>query len=372
MKPSGRGRIRVNLKERSYDIWIGCHHLDRLGQEVRRLDLGTHPIVLTNPTILEKHGQARKVCRALFQSGFAPEILTVPDTERSKSLGTLGRLLTRLADLDKPGRRLFLVLVGGGVVGDLGGVAAGLYKRGIPFVQVPTTVLAQVDSAIGGKTAVDLPQGKNLVGLFYQPRLVFIELEFLRSLPERQFRSGLAEAAKCGVIRDAELFRILEEIPPSVLRFSEDKLQQVIGRAVRVKVWTVERDEKEQRGIRTLLNFGHTLGHAIEAAAHYNSRYTHGEAVAIGMCAATEISRRLRLISPSSARRITHLVRHLGLPTAARGVSLSAVLKMMSHDKKWSVGRNRWVLPTGIGRAVVRVGVPERVVRAAVGGVMEG
>lgn len=361
-------RIPVRLGPRRYDILIGSGHTKRLISEIRRLKCGTHPVVLTNPTILKNHGAA--LVRDLSRHGFPVRVLTVADTERSKSLGTLGRLLNALADRDGPGRRLFLILLGGGVVGDLGGVVAGLYRRGIPYLQVPTTLLAQVDSSIGGKTAVDLPQGKNMAGLFYQPRLVFIDLKFLRTLPDRQFRSGLAEAAKCGVIRDPALFSFLERTSVSQLRHSEDKLKWLICRAVRVKASVVEQDERETLGVRTILNLGHTFGHALEAATHYSGAITHGEAVAVGMRVAAQIARRMRLLGDSQADRIGRLLDHLGLPAFARGVSLARIRQAMSHDKKWSVSRS-WVLPAGIGRAVVVKSVSDPMVRAAIQDVLE-
>lgn len=360
----------MNVGSCGYDIRIGLRHLKRLGPLVRRLKLGTHPVVLTNPTILRSHAAAVK--RTLAAGGFDVQMLTIPDTEQSKSLKGLSRLLSQLADLDRPGRRLFLLLVGGGVVGDLGGLAAGLYRRGIPYVQIPTTLLAQVDSSIGGKTAIDLPQGKNLVGLFYPPRLVFIEVDFLQTLPLRQLRSGLAEVAKCGVIRDAALFRFLERTSVEALRHSPRSLQWMIARAAQVKASMVKADEWETRGLRTLLNFGHTFGHAVEAAAGYRGTYTHGEAVAVGMTVATGIARELKMISSGCAQRIVRLVHHLGLPRRVRGVSLQKIMPAMSHDKKWDAGSNRWVLPTGIGSAVVRQGVPGAVVKRVIQAALEG
>lgn len=363
-------RMPVRLEERSYDVLIGVGHLRSLGREIRRRDLGTHAVVVSNGTVLRRHGRA--LTAALRRGGFPVRLLTVADSERSKSLSTLSTLLLRLAQGDGPGRRQFLVLAGGGVVGDLGGVAAGLYRRGIPYVQVPTTLLSQVDSAIGGKTGVDLPQGKNLVGLIHQPQLVFIELRFLRTLSGRQFRSGLAEVLKCAVIRDRALFAFLEGTAPEQLRQDERGLAWVVARAVAVKASVVAADERETKGLRTILNFGHTLGHAVEAASGYRRTYTHGEAVAVGMCAATEISRRLGRISRQEAERVRGLIGRFGLPTVLRATPLQPVLAAMAHDKKWARGRNRWVLPAGIGRCVVLDRVPERVVRDSIRSVMEG
>lgn len=370
MTPPLRFSIPVRLGQRRYEVLIGSGHLHEFGSRIRRMGLGTDPVVLSNSRILRRHGPALRAC--LLHAGLPMHVLTVADSERSKSLRTLERVLDRLARLDGPGKRLFLILAGGGVIGDLGGVAAGLYRRGIPFVQLPTTLLAQVDSAVGGKTGVDLPQGKNLVGLFYQPRLVFAETDFLHTLADRQFRSGLAEVLKCAVIRDPELFTFLERAGVEKLRRDTGRLAWVIARAVRVKARVVERDELETRGVRTILNFGHTLGHAIEAAAHYRRDYTHGEAVALGMRAATDIAWRLELIPSSIRSRIHRTIDRLGLPARIRGLRLSQMLRVMEHDKKWVRGRNRWVLPTGIGRCTIRQGVPAPVVRAVIENLLQG
>ncbi len=366
---SSSRRIQVPLGGRKYDIVVGSGHLGKLGKEFHRLALGGQAVVLSNPTVLRRY--RTRVLSVLKKSGFDARVLAVGDSERSKSLAGLGKVLQGLADLDRPGRRPFLVLLGGGVVGDLGGLAAAVYRRGIPYVQLPTTLLAQVDSSIGGKTAIDLPHGKNLVGVIYQPRLVFIDLKFLRSLPNRQFRSGLAEIVKCGVIRDAELFSRLERVRLSTLRRDADLLAWVIGRAVQVKATLIGADECEKKGRRTLLNFGHTFGHALEAATDYGSAYTHGEAVALGMSVAVEIALRLRRLQAPEARRIRDLVRRMGLPLQAKGVARARIRKAMAHDKKWT-RTNRWVLPVGIGRAVVAEGIPERVIRPAVESVLEG
>lgn len=346
------------------EILIGAGHLDRLGSRLKRLAIGTHPVILSNSTVLRRHGARTEA--SLRRAGFPVRRIVVLDSERSKSEAGLRRVLQELARADAPGRRLFLLLLGGGVIGDLGGLAAGLYRRGVPYVQVPTTLLAQADSSIGGKTAIDLPEGKNLVGLIYQPRLVFMETEFLKTLSDRAFRSGLAEIAKCGVIRDPVLFRLLERHPFGAFREDPALLGRALSRAVRVKCAVVEQDEFETRGLRTVLNFGHTLGHALEAASGYSRAVPHGEAVAVGMRAASDIAVRLRLLRLAERDRIVALLRHLGLPTQIRIGDLSGVFRAMQRDKKWAKRKNRWVLPTGIGRATVREGVPEPVVRAAV------
>lgn len=358
-------RVAVRLGPRRYKVWIGTGQVRSLGVSLRRLQLGTHAVLLSNSTLLSWY--AGPLRRAIRRGGFPVRVLRIADTERSKSMRTLERVLNQLADGDGPGRRLFLVLLGGGVVGDLGALAAGLYRRGVPYVQIPTTLLAQVDSAIGGKAAVDLPHGKNLAGLIVQPKGVWVDLDFLNTLPDRQFRSGMAEVIKSAVIGDAQLFAALERTSVARLRRDLKQLAWVIARAVRVKTSVVERDEFETKGIRSLLNFGHTLGHALEAASGYSRAYTHGEAVALGMQAAAAIARRLKIFSKAHAVRLEQLLRRLELPVRIRGRGLSerAVFRAMAHDKKWAAGK-RWVLPTRIGRARWVAGIPERVVRDSV------
>lgn len=362
--------ITVGLGNRSYDILIGAGVLNRLGAELRRRELGTHAVLISNSLILKRHGS--RIRQALSGAGFAPQVLTVADSETSKSMDVLARLLGRMAGADRPGRRLFLVLAGGGVVGDLGGLAAGLYRRGIPYVQLPTTLLAQVDSSVGGKTAVDLPQGKNLVGLFNQPKLVLMDLDFLKTLPDRQFRSGLSEALKCGVIADEQLFKLLERTTVPALRKNAKALEEVVYRAVRVKASVVEKDEYEKKDLRTLLNFGHTFGHALEASVGFSRAYTHGEAVAIGMIVASGIARRLGMLSPADEQRIGRLIRQMELPVSVRSLDVKKIMKAMAHDKKWAKAKNRWVLPVRIGHCVVRAGVPEKVVQESMSDVLEG
>lgn len=362
-------RIPVRLGPRRYEIRIGSGHLPGFGHLLRRLKLGTEPVVISNRWILRHHGAALRA--TLQRAGFPFRVLTVMDSEKAKGMSTLGRLLTELARRDGPGKRLFLILAGGGVIGDVGGLAAGLYRRGIPFVQLPTTLLAQVDSSIGGKTGIDLPQGKNLAGLFVQPRLVFIETDFLTTLSDRQFRSGLAEALKCGVLGDAALFSLLERMEVAELRADRAKTAWVVARAARVKAKVVEKDEFESRGIRTLLNLGHTFGHALETASAYRRSVTHGEAVGLGVRVAAEISWRMGWLAEPTRARIHRALDHLRLPRSVKAVPRRGIFEAMGHDKKWAGGRNRWVLPVAVGRCVVSEHLPERVVRAAVDSVLE-
>ena len=356
-------RITVPLGVRSYPIVIGFRHLAQLPSWLRRVGLSGDPVIVTNPLVWRTCGAG---VRAALRGpgGRPPAVLTIPDTERSKSMAELTRLLNRVASLDGVGRRPYLVAFGGGVVGDVTGLVAALYRRGIPYVQIPTTVLAQVDSAIGGKTAVDLPAGKNLVGAFWQPRLVFTELAYAATLPTRQLVSGLAEVIKCGVIRDPALVRYLERHAGEVLARRPAALRTAVAAAARLKATVVGQDERETLGVRTILNFGHTIGHAIEAATEYRGRYTHGEAVAIGMHAAAAMACRLGVCDDPVRARLERLLIRYGLPTRARGVSRARVAAALGHDKKVRRGRLRWVLPTRVGHVIVTADVPAPIVQA--------
>jgi 3-dehydroquinate synthase len=242
---------------------------------------------------------------------------------------------------------------------------AAVYKRGIPVVQVPTTLLAQIDSAIGGKVAVDLPEGKNLVGAFHQPRLVWSDVALLASLSDRQVRNGLAEAVKYGVISDPKLFAFLEKHSELLLERDEKALTRVVLDCSAIKAAVVEEDEKEAKGIRTILNFGHTVGHAIESASGYN-KYQHGEAVALGMRAACRMSVATKLLSARDAVRIEMLISQMGLPEEFEGAGLAKVMKTMKFDKKFSGKKNRFVFAKAVGHAVVVEGVPVEFVAAIV------
>ena len=340
--------IRVRLGDHSYPIVVGDSY-HRLPDWLSSLKLPPHAWVVSHRRLLRRYG--RELLGLLRRAGWAVETLTVPETESSKSLAMAQRVigqLSRRAAMRVP----VLFAFGGGVVGDLTGFVAAVFRRGVPYVQLPTTLLAQVDSAIGGKVGVDLPQGKNLVGAFYQPRLVYNNVSMLRSLPLRQRRSGLAEVIKYGVIADARLFAYLEEHLNACLRFEPRAVRVMLERSCRIKAAVVSRDERETGSLRAHLNFGHTLGHALEAATGYR-RWTHGEAIAIGMCAAADLSVACGRLSEAEGRRIAWLIEAAGLPTHARGVSAQAVRRAMRYDKKFIHGRPRWVLPTRIGRVIV-------------------
>lgn len=354
--------VKLNLKERSYDIVIGNNILDSLGTTINRLNIGNSAYVVTNKFIKNKHGMA--LSRALSRANLKFTYRLVADTEESKSMRVSFRLINELARFDK-GKRVFIIAFGGGVVGDIAGFLASIYKRGIPYIQVPTTLLAQVDSAIGGKTAVDLIQGKNLVGAFYQPRLVYSDATLLKTLNARQLRCGLAEVVKYGIISDTNLFKYLEKNHASILALREKALEFIVARSSCIKAKIVGKDERETKGLRIILNFGHTIGHAIEAASGYKG-YHHGEAIALGMLVALGISQRLKLLKGAAAERIENLIRVLGLPVKIKRLPLNKIIKAHYRDKKFIGSKNRFVLIEGLGRTKIVENISPDVIKEAV------
>lgn len=346
--------IKVRLGERSYPVIIGNNILSGLGSTLRRLEIGTQAVVITTQEIKRLFGG--KLRKSLKKSSITLVFKEIPDTEKSKSLRCAEQLLDYLAGIKEEGS-LFMIAFGGGVTGDLTGFVAAVYKRGIPYVQVPTTLLGQVDSAIGGKTAVDLPAGKNLAGAFYQPKLVFSDISFLNTLPQRELRCGMAEIIKYGIIADRSLFIYLEENLPEIIKLNKHCMISVIHRCTRIKARVVEIDEYDRTEKRMILNFGHTIGHAIEAAARY-SRYRHGEAISIGMVCAAEISARMGMLALEEFERIEKLLLIAGLPTRIKKCALKDILKAQSRDKKFIGGKNRFVLPERIGHVVIRRDIP--------------
>lgn len=335
--------IRVNLSNRTYDIHVGAGLLQQLGDFIRPLKLSRHLGLVTHPELATPYGSV--VADSLRRAGHEVSFLMVPAGEESKSMEQAGRLCRELvgARLD---RGSALCGLGGGVIGDLAGFVAAIAFRGIPFLNVPTTLLAQVDSSVGGKTGVNLPEGKNLVGAFHQPRLVVADVLTLRTLPEREFRSGLAEVVKHGMIADADLFRRLEERADRILERDPDSLREIVSRSCAIKAKVVEADEQET-GLRAMLNFGHTIGHALEAALGYGS-ITHGEAVAYGMLVAATLSVRRGLCPEDDAGRLQTLLERFGLLGAAVPSPESLETYMVS-DKKARDGVLQFVLTRGVG-----------------------
>ncbi len=356
-------KVKVNLGKRSYDIIIGRQILNKFALYLRRLNIGQDAYIITNGLLKKKYGTS--LSSVLLKAGFNYRFKVVLDSEKSKSLESAGALIKDLARFDQR-RKVFIIAFGGGVVGDLAGFVASVYKRGIAYVQVPTTLLAQVDSAIGGKTAVDLDLGKNLVGAFYQPRLVFSEINFLKSLDKRQIASGMAEVIKYAIIKDVKLFRFLENKSKDISRANPAALEKIISICSGIKAEIASRDEKEALGLRTVLNFGHTIGHAIESACAYKG-YNHGEAVGLGIIAASDLSRRLGLIDSKLALRIEKLIKLYSLPVRLRGLSTAKIINAYYHDKKFIGKQNRLVLIRGIAKPVVVRNVALDLIKEAIG-----
>ncbi|MFH1457716.1 MAG: 3-dehydroquinate synthase [Candidatus Omnitrophota bacterium] len=353
--------IKVKLKNRSYDILVGYNILPKLGEFLKQLGIGTDAYIITNALLKKKYGAS--LVKTLKGSHFSYRHKIVADTEASKSMRMATDILKDIASHDKK-KRFFIVALGGGVIGDLAGFVASVYKRGVAYIQVPTSLLAQIDSSIGGKTGVDLAQGKNLVGAFYQPRLVLSDVRFLSTLSQRQLITGLAEAIKYGIIKDKELFVYLEKNFKEILALKPSALAFIVSRCSRIKADIVGKDEKEEKGIRTILNFGHTIGHAIEAAGGFKA-YNHGEAVALGMLVASNISRSLCLIDDRTCARIENLIRAVGLPFKIMGVSFTRIILAHYHDKKFIGKKNRFVLTCGIGKTKIVENLPLAIIRKA-------
>ncbi|MEW6443836.1 MAG: 3-dehydroquinate synthase [bacterium] len=335
-----------------YRVRIEWGSLSRLGAVLRDESIEGEIFLLSDRTVWALY--AKQVEGALQDAGYELlERFLLNEGEESKSLENWRAVLDRLAAVeDGTRRRLVLLNLGGGVVGDLGGFAAAAYRRGIPFIQVPTTLLAQVDSSVGGKTGVNHPAGKNLIGAFRQPCLVIADLSTLKTLPVRQVRSGLVEVVKYGLVRDGALFHYLEEQTRPILSLEPDALAHVVTRSCAIKAEIVGQDEREERGVRTLLNFGHTFGHALETAVGYG-RLTHGEAVGIGILCAARISTILGMLAPGRYERIEALLEAIAIEPRIHGVDPERVWEAMKRDKKFLHGRNRFVLLEDIGRARV-------------------
>jgi len=342
--------VKVNLGERSYDIVIGVP-LEELGERITGLRVGRKAAVVTCATVNRLYGG--RVMKSLASSGFLAMPVEVPDGEQTKSLDWANAIFTALL-INSFDRRSPLVALGGGVVGDLTGFAAACYMRGVPFIQVPTTLLAMVDSSVGGKTGVNHPMGKNMIGAFHQPRLVLMDLDTLKTLPLEEFRSGLAEVIKYGVIADSDLFSYLEKNRERILAQEQGPLAQIIKRSCEIKADVVSKDEREG-GFRAVLNFGHTLGHAIETLGKYSLR--HGEAVAIGMVLASRLAHRTGLCDAKVPERVERIVRDYGLPAdlsaLSRKPAVTEFLDAIQVDKKADEGKVRFVLPLRIGEVAI-------------------
>jgi 3-dehydroquinate synthase len=355
--------VRVNLRERTYEIRIGADILALAGNFLNHSSQLKRAVIITDEHVAQHH--AVSVASSLKATGTHIDTLVVPSGEQAKCVAQADQLWNKLLELGAD-RQSLILAVGGGVVGDLAGFVAATYARGIPYVQVPTTLLAQVDSSVGGKVGVNLPHAKNMVGAFWQPAAVFIDTQTLQTLPEREYRSGLAEVVKYGVILDAEFFARLEHDAPALLQRQNEVLQQVIAHSCRLKVSVVEADEREETGHRAILNYGHTFAHALEAVAGYG-HLLHGEAVSIGMVCAARLAQRLGRIDADFVQRQFTLLTALNLPVSLPKIDIDGCLAAMLHDKKTKHGRLQFVLPSRIGHVELVSAVDAADVRAALG-----
>jgi 3-dehydroquinate synthase len=355
-------RIRVRLKQNGYDIIVGRGLLQRAGREVRQLlpVPESRVFVVTSPNVRRHWGTALE--QSLRRAKLAYQILEMNDGEPAKRLETVERLAEQMVSAHADRKSLLLAL-GGGVVGDCAGFLAAIFLRGVPVVQVPTTLLAQVDASIGGKTGVNLRGGKNLIGAFHQPKAVLVDPDVLSTLDEREFRAGLFESLKCGVIRDQALFNFICRYLDKILGRDRKALERVIADSIRVKAAVVAADEKES-DLRRILNFGHTVGHALEAATGY-TQLLHGEAVGWGMIAAANIACDSGFCSLETARQITSAVEALG-PPPRPNCATKAITDCLAADKKTVAGVVHFVLPTKIGKVKIASDVPPEIVRQAV------
>ena len=352
--------LRMELGDRSYPIHIGAGLLaraDLITEQLRKKRVA----IVTNSTVAPLY--LAPLQRALESRGVEVVPITLPDGEVHKNWETLNRIFDALLE-HRCERGTTLIALGGGVVGDLAGFAAAAFLRGVPYIQVPTTLLAQVDSSVGGKTAINHPLGKNMVGAFYQPRAVIADIDTLATLPPRELAAGLAEVVKYGLIRDPLLFEWLEKNMARLVKREAEPLAYAIERSCAIKAEIVALDERED-GVRALLNLGHTFGHAIEAGMGYGA-WLHGEAVAAGMVLAARLSQRLGLIAAQDVSRVSALLAGAGLPVTAPGFGLERYLELMGHDKKVEGGRIRFVLLKHIGKAFISDEVPH----AALGDVL--
>ena len=353
--------VHVNLAERSYDIEIGSDNLQRVGQCLTSTGTVSHAVIITDENVQQPH--AIRVAESLTDESLDVDLLVVEPGEPTKSIDMAAGLWEGLLELGAD-RRTLVVAVGGGVVGDLAGFIAATYARGVRFFQVPTSLLAQVDSSVGGKVGINLPEAKNMVGAFLQPVGVLVDTATLDTLPKREYLAGLAEVVKYGVALDARFFDYLEAHVAVLLAHEADVLIHVIGRCCRLKADVVENDEREESGLRAVLNYGHTFAHPLETLSGYG-QIVHGEAVAMGMLCASRLAERLGRVDAQLTRRQRSLLEALGLPVELPDLDREQIMATMRHDKKVEHGKLRFVLPSRLGHVELVGDVDPADVRAA-------
>jgi 3-dehydroquinate synthase len=357
--------VKLNNGKRSYDILIEQNLLYKTGELVKYRKLGNDVFIITDSKVASIY--LDKVIKNFKNCGFVSlSYGIIPEGEENKSWKNYEILLRKLHEFDKNlDKNIVVVCLGGGVIGDIGGFVAGTYRRGVNLVQVPTTLLSQVDSCIGGKVGVNLEKAKNIVGMFYQPHLVIIDPVVLKTLDKRELRSGLAEVVKYGIIKDPSLLELLEKHIKDIISLSSMKLiEQIIYSCLKIKAEIVEEDERDKKDIRIILNFGHTIGHAIEAATKYK-KWKHGEALSIGMLAALKISDKLGILKDTSLiSRVRNLLKNIGLPTKNGGCRLYNLFECMKYDKKFKDRRNRFVLLVKPGETKIVEGIENRIIKS--------
>jgi len=340
-------KVEVRLGTNSYEVYIGSGLLMQAGHQLKENGFTDKLVIITNPIVKGLYGDALK--QTLIAEGFRITFLQVPDGEEQKSLEVAGRLYTELTDFYAE-RMTPILALGGGVIGDLAGFVAATYLRGVPLIQIPTTLLAQVDSSIGGKVAVNHGQLKNKIGAFYQPKLVISDISTLRTLPTKVVTDGLAEVIKSAVIGHKELFTFLEKNLNNAKSLDDEALEEVVFQSAKIKAEIVEKDERDL-GLRSILNYGHTVGHAIESVSDF--KVEHGEAVAIGMLAAARISNKQGILDKNELSRLESVIKRAGLPTQMPNLELKKIIQAIEHDKKILRGKIRFVLPKSIGSVFV-------------------
>ncbi len=340
-------KVRLRLGSNSYDICVGSGLLKQTGQQLKELGFGDKLVIITDPSVKSLYGNSLK--QSLTSEGFKVITLEVPEGEEQKSLDTAGSLYHELSKFHAE-RITPILALGGGVIGDLTGFVAATYLRGVPLIQIPTTLLAQVDSSIGGKVAVNYGQLKNKIGAFYQPRLVISDITTLKTLTPRELSDGLAEIIKSAVIWDKEFFVFLEDNLDKVKSLDDGVLEEVVLRTTRIKAEIVEKDEKDT-GLRNILNYGHTVGHALESASDF--KLEHGGAVAIGMLAAGRISNRMGILDKNELMRLELIIKRTDLPTEIPNFKIENIIQAMEHDKKILRGKIRFVLAKAIGSVFI-------------------
>ena len=354
-------KIDVRLGQNSYSVYIGTGILSQTGQRLKESGYSGKAVIITNPVVKKLYGNLVKL--SLIEAGYKTTILEVPDGEEYKSLESAGKLYQQLAEFGAE-RSTVILALGGGVIGDLAGFVAATYMRGVPLVQLPTTLLAQCDSSIGGKTAVNHGLLKNEIGAFYQPKMTVADISTLKTLPTEELTGGLAEVIKYAVIKDAQFFVYLEKHLDLIKALDDNVLETIVAKSAQIKIEVVEIDEKDT-GLRNILNFGHTVGHAVESVTNF--QVAHGQAVAIGMVAAAKIAAELDILDSGNVVRLKSLLEKAGLTTKLPLTEIKPVIQAMRYDKKVQSGKIRFVLPRAIGQVFITDNVSPAIVEKVLG-----